>query len=533
MTDSGFCDWERLPNWSQIFDYLDVKSLLNASLVCKSFDNYASSARMMRKLKLKIRFPEYNEAEQIEKFKDILKNHSLLTRKYQRLEILKIRDSFFIEDNIQRKKRVKGKAKEHSIRTNLIATCHKLGQSVTDLSMQSCNVSQKDLTEILRPFVNVTDLILTEIVLSDDLPFDDTKNFNISFPHLKSLRLAQCDFFCLILFAAHDKLETLELKNPSYVRDDVERFENFLMSQSKLKCLSLKNFRFNSTYSTNRLGSVPFQLEVLKLNNVKWDIGSHMEIFVKSQRSLKVLKLKSIHQWLPPHEDPRFFPGVLKGVLARNPGIQRISFDSRFYQDVKSVDFLEDTTTPTVTHLSYFHHDSNSKIFEGFTRAFPNVKSLKYKSSITGSEPLQHVARFTELESMVLGADPEALGNLTLGSDKLRSFSFYALNEKKSLNLVGEFIARNPKISHLSLNIEPATFEEVSAVLMTISSTLEHLTISDLHLNPTEAEILVKNFPKCREVCSDLSLTPEIIEILSTHNIRYQKIVTQFLPNYE
>lgn len=446
-----------------------------------------------------------------------MRNHSQLTRRYQNLEIIRLRDKFLNNDEDEEP------TDATQLRLNLMATCAKLSESVQELTMRDCQILKNDFMNILRAFIHVRVLTLTSIILSDDVPTArDSDDFNISFPNLTSLRLSNCDFFCLLLFKSHNKLKTFELKGPS--QSDVKELENFLLKQSSLKTLTLKNFRFNSSFSSNRLGFVQFQLKSLNLTNIKWDIANHFEMFVKSQTSLQDLTLKAVHQWLPPHaENSQLFTSVLRHFLTNNLRLSTFSFDSMFHQNVKNIDFLPGIINPNITQLSFVNRDANSNMFEACSKAFPNVETLKFEDhfSSDASSLLQYLQRFSELQSLDLAVAPKSLASLKLGSDNLLKFKYCATNEGKSSTLVGEFLASNPKITNLRLNIEPLTFKEISEIIICLSPTLERFTLSDLHLNQTEVEIIVRNFPRLRQICSDFQLNPEILATLAFNNIQY------------
>lgn len=190
-------DWMRLEPtiWKEVFLYLDIDSLLSASVTCKNFrDIFSSYSQILKKVKIPLRFPEIDGNGQIDEITNRLKNHAELTRRYQILEITLLSDRILCEDE---ENRSRGR---NSLRTCLMSTCNKLAQSVQTLTLQNCCILQKDVTEVLLPFVHVCDLKLIDIVLCDETTRTRVENFHISFPNLRTLSLQRCDFFCLILF---------------------------------------------------------------------------------------------------------------------------------------------------------------------------------------------------------------------------------------------------------------------------------------------------------------------------------------------
>lgn len=504
-------EWHNIHDtWPKVFSYLDTQSLLNASLVCKSFNDYLSTLDVLKKLKVFLIFPQFKEdfeasAAIIKK----LQNRRHLTRNYKMLEIDKLQD-FFLGIKTHEK------GSEDS-RSNLMRTFFKLSQSVETLILKNCNIRQKNLMYTLRSFVNVRELVMDDVEFSAKYPPIEYSNVNICLPKLKTLRLSKCDFFCLVIFKSHDNLECIELSNLINVKTDMEILENFLLQQKNLKKLKLQNICLKKS-----LAFVPFQLTSLNLSPVTWETSGHFKQFAKSQKSLKSLTLKLSYRKVPPEETG--LPLILQTLLKENPRLESFSFESVLHADMNNLDLLGGIVVPNITQLSFNARDKNSRIFDDFTQAFTNIKCLKYYNYCEEHhDQIQHMDRFCELEEFWLVGQPADLRNAKIGSNRLKTFKYWGINEKKASTVLAEFIAQNPNISDLSLFIEPITFEQICEILMSISSTLEVFCCSDLHLDPPETEIINQKFPRLRKLMSDFVLPQHIIEILNTKDIKFEK----------
>lgn len=495
--------------------------MLAATECCQKFSQiFSSSTKLLSKVKVSLKFPETETDDELAQTDARLRDYHQLNRRYQQVEIVRFRDSYLNRS-----------VKMRNNFTNLIA---RLSPSVKVLKIDNCHILRNDLVSLLVSFEVLRECYLTNLMLADDLAEPDNENFNVVWLNLKQLHLKNCDFFCLLLFKSNDNLESLEICNPAYVRTDVEELENFLLKQTNLKSLKLREFRFNSTYSTGRLGSVPFQLENLSLNNVIWDIVEHCEAFMKSQKSLRKLELKSFHKWITPYESNfLWFSSVMRHFFTCNPRLTSLTIDTKFsfLQNLKDNEFLTDVINNKIEEIIYCKSgEDKTELLKIFTRMFPKVKSLLFiNNSRDSSGLLQHIQLFKELEVLKLMVTPKSLVNFQLGTNKLVNFKFRALNEEKSCDKLIDIFTQNPSLQIVSLSIEPLTIEEITEILICLGSTLESLNITDLHLNPTEAELFTQNFPRLQHIRSDYrGLSKDVIDILANANIKFTVVDEPF-----
>lgn len=494
---------------------------MQVSECCQRFEQiFSGSLKLLEKVTVKVNFPDnqIDSGTQLKELKNRIKGHDQLTRRYQRLHLTRLRDEYLSEND-----------KNYSDFTSLIK---KLARSVRFLDIVHTHILRTDLIDLLVPFKHLQECCLSNLMFFDDVVPADTDD-EILCPNLKRLQLNQCDFFCLLLFKSCRNLQTLEISDPSFVRSDVEELENFLLKQKDLKELRLINFRFNSTYSSNRLAKVPFQLDNLVLKNVHWDITENCEQFLTSQRSLKKLELRAFHKWITPFaSNYMWFSNVLVHLFSKNQQLTSVAFDTMFVtlKTLTDEEFLPDVVNKSVVELEYVRgREDGSELLKSFSRIFPNVQRLKFRD-FTGDSvsALQQVQNFPALESLDLTLDPKFLLDFRIASRSLHSFSFCASNENKSADKLTDIFAQNSNMRDLSLNIEPLTVDEIIEITIPLATTLETLSISDLHLNQAEAELISSNFPKLRTLRSDRRLNRDILAILRQANINFEYLEDGF-----
>lgn len=506
--------------WLDILEYLDAASLIKLSLTCNVFRELIGNSRiLMKKIKFSINFPE-ESGEELKKIKKGLETCSkYLTRNYLNLQIKRLRDKILNKD----------------MRDIFLSIISQFSVSVTSLEINNCYILRDDIVIILQSFVNLVELKLENLAFSDDLMPSEIVQQNlssqsISCPNLKTLHLIQCDFYCLLLLRSHENLQSLEISLASYNRSDVEKLEDFLLKQSNLKNLKLTAFRFNSTYSSDRLSKVPFQLEYLYLKEVYWDIKNHCSLFLESQKKLKHVELKRIRQWILPKESNyRWFCDIMKHVLIYNR-LERLVIDTSFSSAyMKDCDFLVDMCNKNVKHLTYIRDSSDtSELFLIFARIFPSTQNFVFvdfpQERTSSLDIIENLHLFKDLMDLSITTKPGSLANFPqTTAENLTSFYFYATNEDKSLERLKQIFSGKSKIENFGLNIESLTVEEIIELIVHFSATLRSLSIMDLYLNQTEAELFIRNFPNLRHLTSDMSISQDVLNILKDKNITFSK----------
>lgn len=443
-----------------------------------------------------------------------------ISREYQTLKIVYLKENVF--SKAMRKQFI-------SIVDNMKTT------SVTNLQFHNCYLPRNFFIELLSKFPNLEELSVVNLMFSDDFSpsqlLANEDNFKtLNFSHLKKFRLKCGDFFCLLLIKSCSKLYSLEILEPSYVRTDVEEMENFLLKQCNLKELALSVFRFNSTYSSNRLFNVPFQLEKLSLEDVNWDIKDHQRLFLTSQMKLKHFSLMNFQHWIKPKEQ-NFLPfnEMMKHILIKNSHLESVTFNEKCsFSYLKDNEFLLGERNFNVKKLSYIRSESSgqSEMLNVFIRIFPNLKSLTFfacDNDLPATlEPLLFLDKLTALSYSSI---PSALSNLPIEIiQNLKKFTFTAMDESKSFSALANKLASNHQMEEIYLNVEPLTTSEIIEICLSFASTLNSITAHNLYFNKTEIDFFLKNFKNLKQISSDIRPSTEVIQILNNANVNFKLI---------
>lgn len=504
---------------SHIFNYLDISSLLAITEVCSYFnDTVQKSRKLMSKLKLVMRFEDIRDDRHCNK---VLLNEfqKFITRDYQSVQFL------FLKEN----------SLSNSMRKQLFSIIDKLKvESIRSLQINSCYLGRDDVFNLLKKFPNLVELTIEQLMFSNDFSPSELAlegdSERLSLPNLRSFHLIHADFFCLLLINSCTQLHTLEILSPSYNRTDIEELENFLLKQRHLKKLSMSGFRFNSSYSTNRLAKVLFQLEVLKLKDITWDITEHASLFLKTQKNLKHFKLSKFQRWITPREQNLLlFNDLMKHILISNTRMESVEFNERYsFSYLKNTDFLVGECNRNVKKLTYARcmSSTNSELLMAFTRLFPNLTSLELTTINTDVENiLQAVQSFPGLQEISITSNTAALQFLPKESIKnIKKFEFSALGEPKAFEIIKSILIHNSQIEQISLNIEPLTVEEIIELVISFSATLKSIAFHNFYFNLTELEMLLTNFACLRHLSSDVKPSREVMKALASSQISFTLI---------
>jgi hypothetical protein len=506
---------------AQIFSHLDVPSLLNICETTQQFKEIVQSSKsLMKKIKLTIKLLDVYEEPLKVNQKQLTEYDKIISRDYQNLKVVNLKENLI--DN------------RKSLKKLFALILDKFAKSLASLHIVDCYMSRTDVINALKKFPNLVELKLDNVMFSDDfspseLASENADEFALSCPQLKSFRLVNTDFFCFLLIKSHKSLQVLELSSPIYTRSDVEELEVFLLNQRDLKVLKLRSFRFNSTYSTNRLFNVPFQLTTLILDDVVWDINDNCSLFLKSQRSLKHFGLRYFQRWISPREEKfMWFCDVMKHVLIQNSHLESIGFNEfAAFSYLKDSEFLVGECNKKVKSLQYVRcrTSEESEFLAIASRLFPNIDRITI--STQPDDPvdiLQRLGSFSNLKSISITSKTANLGYLPSEiMENVTSFKFVCTDESKaSILLNSNILSHCTKLEHLFLNIEPLMIEQITELIWTFTSTLKSLTIYNLYINLTEAEMIVQNFPQLKLISSDIRPSQEVRKFLNESNIDFK-----------
>lgn len=252
---------------------------------------------------------------------------------------------------------------------------------------------------------------------------------------------------------------------------------------------------------------------------------------MQSQKSIKSFEFKRFRPWIFPKEaNYSWFCNVMKHLLIMNPLEKLIIDTSQSCAYFKDSDFLVDQSNNNLKELTYILDSTDkSELFKIFTRIFPQTNRLVLVDIPQGRNQVidipQNLHLFKNLKDLNITTTPGSLEKFSpVTAAGLTSFYFHATNEDKSLEKLKQIFSFKSQIESFGVNIEPLTMEEFLELIVTFSETLKKLSIVDLHLNVSEAELMVKNFPNLRLILSDVPISQDVQNFLKRNNITFTKI---------
>lgn len=460
--------------WERVFSFLDVQSLLISSLVCKDFLYFATSAKLMNMMKLRLNFDCSGDAETtIEDLVELMENPDTLNRDYQHLEIFRFSEAY-LDDEVQ------------EVFSNFIESIGRSG--LLSLSLVECEINRDVVLSMFQNMNQLTELYFDKVeleVLGAAMTRDEEAEIIAPMPNLRSFHLLNSDFFLFMLIQRCEALEDLKISEPSFSRDDIVKLEDFLLKQSGLKKLVLERFRFNSSFSSSRLEDVKFQLDYLGLQAVKWDIIDHGLKFLKSQKNVKTLHVKD-------YDDYNFLAPILRH-FSELRSLASIEIDTIHNQDVKNLEFLGAIINRNVEELSIKVRDVNSNLHLEILRSFPMLKMLAIDDKIreNSNDFLQLLSELENLESLDLTSTEINIKDLKLPKLKIFKFS----TKKNVTSQLTQFFQNHKNLTNVSLDITPMSSEDLSF----LPTSIENLFIKELTIISVScAENISKILPKLK-----------------------------------
>lgn len=487
--------------WEQVFSFLDVPSLLIGSLVSKDFFYFSTSVKIMEKIKLKLNFDCSSVAvTTIDDLVELMENPDELTRNYKHLEVLRFSEAY-LDDEVQ------------EVFSNFTTS---IGQSgLLSLKLVECEINRDVVLSMFQNMNQLTELYVDKVeleVLGAAMTRDEEAEIIAPMPNLRSFHLLKSDFFLFMLIQRCEALVELKISEPSFSRDDIVKLEDFLLRQPGLKNLTLENFRFNSSFSSSRLSDVPFQLDSLSLQAVKWDIIEHGLKFLKSQGNLKNLHLKD-------YDDYNFLTSTLKH-FTRLSSLRSLEIDTIHNVDIRILEFIGDVVNKNVEELSLTIRDSNSNLHIELLRSFPNLKKLKIDEKIreNSNDVVTLLIGLERLE--VLSLTSKTIEVEALKYPNLKSFAITAENDSQIISKLTQFFQNNKNISDISLKIPTMSSEDLSF----LPSSVETLQITNISIISVKCvDNIAKILPKLK-ILRTKSLLKETTKIECKRKFREKNI---------
>lgn len=435
-----------------IFSSLDVKSLLQCSLVCQNFFELTKSSKISEKMKLSLNFD--CEEEKLDEMVELMKSDKEnLLRGYKHIEVIKFRDAY-LEDDIQ-----------ETFSDFLLS----IGSSLTSLKLFECEMDRDLIVNMFGNLQNLEELTVDSVELEVHGAAMIDEEDTADFPAMKKLRkfhLISSDFFFLMLIGTCDLLHELTIDNPSFSRTDIEKLEDFILKQSELRNLIMKSIRFNSSYSTSRLSNVPFQLSQLELRNVSWDIAEHAEGFLKSQRNLDKLVIYSRNLTFK----------QFKSMMERNRKLRCLEIGEPLLVDGDSFNALMMPGT-----LEELRFEWTSDFYAKLLSNSHNLKKLyvhvnSHRNDATSQELIPAINNLKNLDTLELKTSNLEVEKIML--PKLRKVSLELNGITKIIATLHQFFSNHSEIRHVELNIHPVSSEQLSF----LPPKIESLTMQNLEI---------------------------------------------------
>lgn len=384
-----------------LFQFLDAQMLVTVTECCRLFNEIISnSERLTKKLTLVLRYPQ----DLNDNFADSINRSN---RRYRKLCIIKSRDRIC----------------DFSNQNATIRMFTKLGGMIRDLSIDWSNALRpreatlldmmnrrrgprvggypalhfdnvaaaeayanvrediyNEFVNIISNFTNLEKMSLMSVHLERErFPIER----EIQFRSLRDLKVTQCDAFCFNLLSFCRGLEKLNVADPWWNQRDpgIETFETFLVNQTSLKDLRLKNFQYPRLFQTDRTSQIVFKLDTLVLKSVFFSDKEIATKFFQAQNELKIIDFQLQNEKVRGLDNMQWYNNILRTMVTRNHQLHTIKIAKLRYK-IENCDFITNIKNPFVKKLEFSvsSEDKSSDLFKKFIGIFPNLIAVTFKA---------------------------------------------------------------------------------------------------------------------------------------------------------
>lgn len=494
-----------------LFIFLDPTSVTSVSEVCTKFNEIVSeSERLMKKLTLHLRFPL-----DLTGFTDSI---SRSNRRYRKLEIVKSRDRVCDAHEAVATERLFRQLGgmiydlkvdwSNSLRpreASLLEIMNRrrgvrvagvraarglLGdhfENAIAAQAQARDDVHNEFVQIFRHFTNVKKVCLVSVHLERGLQPGES---SFTCPRLRHLIVSQCDAFCFDLMSSCNQLQKLEVTDPWWNQRSpgIDNFEQFLVSQTSLKDLHMKNFQYPRLFHVDRTAEIRFKLETLVLKSVFFAEKDIANSFFRSQNEIKFIDFQLHNEKVRCLDEMTWYSNILRSIVSNNTHLQTLKLQKLRYK-IENYGFLSSIRNPAnVKNLTFkvTAEDKSSELFKVFIRMFPNLESVEFKAEESEETDcgicfdegtvLEHVSSLAITNSSV-----RSLVNVFAGA--LTNFEYVPGKTGEFIDdLFGGFFHRHRNIKHLSIGsrIERSYFfvsYNLCQLIVNFLTQLESITI--------------------------------------------------------
>lgn len=393
-----------------LFEFLEPKQICGLTECCKKFKAIVeNSDRLTKKLTLFLRYPM-----DLNSFSESIINSK---RRYRKLSILKSRDRLCYEagrssdvvdvaitnrlfrklgemirdlsvdwsyamrpreaslfDIVNRRHRGNGRgpANMHDPMDNFIAA-----QTLSNVREDIYN----EFVHLIRFFTNVQRMLLFNVHLEKSRQPNEPV---LSFPKLRELSCKQCDAFCFDVLSSCTLLTKLTAVDPWWNSRSpgIDTFEHFLINQTALKSLKLKNFQYPRLFQVDRTNDIAFKLEVLVLESVFFADKDIANRFFRTQNKLRTIDFQLHNEKVRPLDDMQWYNNILKSIVGgNNRELHTVRIEKLRYR-IDDCDFIRSNVNPFVKKLKFkvTAEDKSSELFKILIRMFPNLEEIDFKA---------------------------------------------------------------------------------------------------------------------------------------------------------
>lgn len=264
--------------------------------------------------------------------------------------------------------------------------------------------------EVLREFIDLLDQFknlqkMTWLNVQLEKIVQSRYAISIDLSSVQELKMSQCDGFCFHLLTSCKQLKKLEISEPIWGNSrsigGVELFENFLLEQTNLKTLILKNIHYPCLFQVDKTDNIKFKLNHLVLKNVFFKDKTIAENFFKTQDELQSITFQLQNERSRNLDEMLWYNDILKIgkffshffyslkqlllffflVLGQNLNLRTVNIEKLNY-NIENYDFLKNIINPNVSVLNFkvTAEDKDAKLFKVLIRKLPNLSNITFQS---------------------------------------------------------------------------------------------------------------------------------------------------------
>lgn len=244
-----------------------------------------------------------------------------------------------------------------------------------------------EFVNLIRNFSSIRKLTLFTVHLERGRHPNDPA---LQFPNFKEFVTKQCDPFCFDVFSSCNRLEKLHVRDPwwSTRNPGIDTFEMFLISQTELRDLCLKNFQYPRLFQLNRTNQIVFRLESLELENVFFADRTIAFNFFHAQNQLRKVKFQLHNEKVRQLDEMQWYNNIIRSIVhSSNVNLRELHIEKLRYK-IDDYSFIANIVNPAVRKLIFkvTAEDKSSDLFKIFIKMFPNLEAVEFKVENKGED---------------------------------------------------------------------------------------------------------------------------------------------------